>query len=91
MIRSYRDKETEKIVNREPSLKFKAIQPVAERKLNLLNAATELKDLSLPSLRLKKLEGDRKGQYSIRINDQFRICFTWRGTDAFDVEIVDYH
>jgi toxin HigB-1 len=55
------------------------------------NAATSLQDLSLPGLRLEQLKGDRKGQYSIRINDQFRLCFEWRNGDAYHVEIVDYH
>ena len=65
---------------------------VTKRKLALLDAATELGDLkSPPGNRLEKLRGDRQGQHSIRINDQFRICFVWRDSDAFDVEITDYH
>jgi len=60
-------------------------------KLALLNAANSLKDLLLPGLRLEKLIGDRAGQYSIRVNDQFRICFRWRDGEAHDVEITDYH
>lgn len=60
-------------------------------RLELLDAATSLEDLKLLGLRLETLNGDRKGQYSIRVNDQFRICFEWRSGDAFNVEIVDYH
>jgi proteic killer suppression protein len=59
--------------------------------LEVLDGAISLRDLDLPGFRLEALKGDRKGQYSIRINDQYRICFTWRDGDAFDVEIVDYH
>jgi proteic killer suppression protein len=91
MIRSCKDKETEKLRNRILSRKFKNIENVARMKLALLHAATSLMDLSLPGLRLEKLSGDRAGQYSIRINDQFRICFHWRNGDAYDVEITDYH
>jgi toxin HigB-1 len=91
MILSCRDKETEKILNRIPSRRFRAIQDRAEERLAQLNAATSLKDLSFPSMRLEKLFGDRKGHYSIRINDQYRICFEWRDANAYRVEIVDYH
>jgi proteic killer suppression protein len=91
MITSFRDKETEKIFNRLPSKRFRAIQDRAGEKLAVLNAATELMDLSLPSLRLEKLSGDRRGQYSIRINGQYRICFVWHNGNANEVEIVDYH
>jgi len=91
MISSFRDRETEKIFNRTPSRKFAMIQGRAEEKLAALHAAAQLMDLSLPSLRLEKLAGDRKGQYSIRINGQFRVCFTWRDGNAHEVEIVDYH
>jgi proteic killer suppression protein len=91
MIRSSKDKETEKLLNRVRSRKWKSIEKAARVKLALLNAATSLKDLSLPGLRLEKLLGDRAGQYSIRINDQFRICFRWRDGDAYDVEVTDYH
>jgi len=68
-----------------------SIESQARAKLDLLGAATSLRDLSLPGLRLEKLSGDRSGQYSVRINDQFRICFAWRDGDAYDVEITDYH
>ncbi len=90
MIRC-RDKETERLLNRVPSRKWKNIEKTARVKLALLNAAKSLKDLSLPGLRLEKLIGDRAGQYSIRVNDQFRICFRWRDGEAHDVEITDYH
>ena len=90
MILSCRDKETEKILNRIPSRRFRAIQDRAEERLAQLDAATSLKDLSFPSMRLEKLFGDRKGHYSIRINDQYRICFEWRDANAYRVEIVDY-
>jgi proteic killer suppression protein len=91
MIRSCRDKEAEKLLKRISSRRFKNIENVARVKLALLNSAASLMDLSLPGLRLEKLSGNRAGQYSIRINDQFRICFRWRDGDAHDVEIVDYH
>lgn len=68
------------------------IQRIAARKLEMLAAAGELKSLRIPpSNRLEKLKGDRSGQYSIRINNQWRICFIWKSGDAYDVEIVDYH
>ncbi len=91
MIVSCRDKETERILKRLPSRKYQAMQDRAEERLAQLDASTELKDLSMPSMRLQKLGGDRKGQYSIRVNDQYRICFEWRDGNAYHVEIVDYH
>jgi len=91
MIVSCRDKETERILKRLPSRKYQAVQDRAEERLAQLDASTELKDLSMPSMRLEKLGGDRKGQYSIRVNDQYRICFEWRDGNAYQVEIVDYH
>ncbi|UCC40355.1 MAG: type II toxin-antitoxin system RelE/ParE family toxin [Candidatus Aminicenantes bacterium] len=93
MIRDFRCKETEKIFNRQFSRKFPAdIQHIALRKLALLDAAESLDDLRIPpSNRMEKLTGDRKGQYSIRINDQWRICFLWFRGDAHEVEITDYH
>jgi toxin HigB-1 len=92
MIRSCADKETEKLLNRNFSRRFKSIENTARIKLAILGAASSLRDLSLlPGLRLEKLSADRAGQYSIRINDQFRICFLWRDGDAYDVEITDYH
>ena len=93
MIRSFRSGETEKIFNRERSQKLPSdIQQVALRKLRMLNRAMTLQDLRVPPANhLEKLSGDRAGQYSIRINDQWRICFDWEAGDARNVEIVDYH
>jgi toxin HigB-1 len=93
MIRSFKDSETEKIFSRIRSLRLPIdIQQVALRKLRMLDNAVTLMDLRLPRAnRLEKLSGDRVGQFSIRINDQWRICFEWRNNDAYDVEIVDYH
>lgn len=93
MIRSFRDKETEKVFRREVSRKFPfALQRHAQRKLVILDAAETLQDLRVPpGNHLEKLRGDREGQYSIRINDQWRICFTWLEGDVDDVEITDYH
>jgi toxin HigB-1 len=93
MIRSFADKETEKLFNRELSKKLPGdIQRVARRKLEVLDAAENLNDLRVPpSNNLEKLKGKRRHQHSIRINDQWRICFEWRKTDAFEVEITDYH
>jgi proteic killer suppression protein len=93
MIKIFRDKETEKIFNRLFSTKLpQNIQHVARRKLVILDAATELNALRVPpGNRLESLKGNRKGQHSIRINDQWRICFRWKAGDAYDVEIVDYH
>ena len=93
MIRTFEDKEAERIFRRERSRKLPEdlLRP-ALRKLRMLNRAVSLNDLRVPPAnRLEKLKGDRAGQYSIRINDQWRICFHWHETDAFDVEIVDYH
>jgi proteic killer suppression protein len=93
MIRSFRDRETERIFQRERSRKLPSdIQQIALRKLRMLNRAESLQDVRVPPAnRLEKLSGNRSGQYSIRINDQWRICFFWRDYDAYDVEIVDYH
>ena len=93
MIKSFQDKETEKIFNRLFSGRLpQNIQHLARRKLIMLDAATELNTLRLPpGNRLEALKGDRKGQHSIRINDQWRICFNWKAGDAYDVEIADYH
>jgi proteic killer suppression protein len=91
VIQSSRDIETGKILNRLPSKKFRSIQERAEERLAQLNAAASLQDLSIPSMRLEKLMDDRKGQYSIRISDKYRICFEWRDGNAHQVEIVDYH
>jgi len=93
VIKSFRDKESEKIFSRERSRRLPPdIQQVALRKLRMLNRAVTLEDLRIPPAnRLEKLAGDRAGQYSIRINDQWRVCFEWRDRDAFNVEITDYH
>ena len=92
MIRSFRCSDTELLFHRESVRRFKAIERQALRKLDLLDAAPDLRTLStLPGTRLEALNGDRKGQYSIRINDQWRICFEWREGHAYEVEIVDYH
>ena len=93
MIRSFRDKQTERVFSRQGSRKLPIdAQKIALRKLLILDAAESLQDLLLPpGNRLEKLSGDRSGQYSIRINDQWRICFYWSDGHAFDVEIVDYH
>lgn len=93
MIKSFASKETEKLFNREISRKFPhGIQQIARRKLEILDATEVLQDIRIPpSNHLEKLSGDRRGQYSIRINKQWRICFEWRDGDAYNVEIVDYH
>ena len=93
MIKSFRDRDTERLFQRRPVRKLGSdIQKVALRKLRMLDAATVLDDLRLPpGNRLEKLKGDRAGQHSIRINQQWRICFRWRSGDAYDVEIVVYH
>ena len=93
MIISFKDEETRKIFRREWSNKFpRDIQLVAYRNLAMLHAANALINLqSPPGNRLEKLRGDRAEQYSVRINDRWRICFEWRETDAYNVEIVDYH
>ena len=93
MIRSFADKEAERIFNREVSRRFAPdIRRKARIKLEILDAAEALQDLRIPpSNRLEKLSGDRQGQYSIRINNQWRICFVWQDGNAYRVEIVDYH
>jgi proteic killer suppression protein len=93
VIGSFRDRETEKIAQGEYSRRFPgAIQRKAKMKLDLIRAADRLQDLRVPpGNRLEPLSGDRAGQHSIRINDQWRICFRWRQGVAHDVEIADYH
>lgn len=93
MIKSFKDKETEKVYSREGSTKLpQDIQQVALRKLRMINNAKSLNDLRIPPAnRLERLKGDREGQLSIRINDQWRICFRWRNGDAHDTEITGYH
>lgn len=93
MIRNFADKETEKVWRGEMSRRLPSdIQTVARRKLRYLNNAASLDDLRIPPAhRLEALKGDRRGQHSIRINDQWRICFVWKDGDASETEIVDYH
>jgi len=93
VIKTFKDAETEKIYQRERSRKLPPdIQQAALRKLRMVNNSINLNDLRVPPAnRLEKLSGNRAGQYSVRINDQWRICFEWRGSDAFNVEITDYH
>lgn len=89
MIKSFRCKETEKLAKRERSKRFASIERVAQRKLAMLAATTNLQDLA--RVGLEKLRRDRLGQYSIRVNDQWRVCFVWKDGNAHEVEIVDYH
>ena len=92
MIRSFSDAETERLFRSEAVPRFRNIERVARRKLLQLHAATELATLKVPpGNQLEALKGDRKGQHSIRINDQWRVCFVWRDDGAHNVEIVDYH
>ena len=93
MIKSFRDANTERVFNREFAKRFpREIQQRAFIRLNAIDAAVRLEDLRLPpSNRLEALKGDRKGGHSVRINDQWRICFLWRDGHAERVEIVDYH
>ena len=93
MIKSFRGKETERIFNRQFSVKLpQSVQRLARKKLIMLDAATTINDLRIPpGNRLESLKGDRKGQHSIRTDDQWRICFRWKADDAHDVEIMDYH
>ncbi len=93
MIRSFKGKWSEKVFLRQRGRGLSLdLQRRAYRKLAILDAANAVSDLKIPpGNRLEKLSGDRQGQHSIRINDQWRICFVWRQGDSFDVEIVDYH
>ncbi len=93
MIKSFKDAESEKLFGRQVSRRLPIeTQQIALRKLRMLNNAVTLNDLRIPpGNRLEKLAGDRAGQYSIRINDQWRVCFEWRDGDAWNVEITDYH
>ena len=93
MIRSFADRDTERLWEREPVRRFPPdLRRVMLRKLGHVDAAVQLVDLRLPpGNRLERLKGNRTGQHSIRVNDQWRICFRWSGNDAYDVEIVDYH
>jgi proteic killer suppression protein len=92
MIRSFKDPRTENFFAGENVRQFSGFKRAAERKLVMLDSAVTLADLAAsPGNRLEKLSGDRAGQYSIRINNQWRICFTWKDEGPHDVEIVDYH
>ena len=93
MIKSFGDRDTERLFSREPARRFPAdLLRIILRKLVALDAAEALADLRVPpGNRLEKLKGRRSGQYSIRVNDQWRVCFGWKNGDAHDVEIVDYH
>lgn len=92
MIRSFRDKDTEILFHGTVPRRFQRFARTALRKLIEMHAATRLQDLAIfPGNRLEALKGKRRGQHSVRINDQYRICFTWHDGDADAVEIVDYH
>ncbi|HJX14812.1 MAG TPA: type II toxin-antitoxin system RelE/ParE family toxin [Candidatus Deferrimicrobiaceae bacterium] len=92
MIKTYKSKETEMLFRDRPVSRFQAIERPARRKLLYLHRARTLRDLAAPpGNQLEALKRDRAGQHSIRINDQWRICFRWQEGDAYDVEIVDYH
>jgi proteic killer suppression protein len=93
VIKDFADKDTERLWNRDRVRSFPPdLFRVMLRKLGHVDAAVRLEDLRLPpGNRLEKLKGDRDGQHSIRVNDQWRVCFRWAGSDAYDVEIVDYH
>jgi toxin HigB-1 len=93
MIKSFKNKETEKVYTREGSNKLpRDIQQAALRKLRMINNAKNINDLrSPPAIRLEKMKGNRKGQLSVRINDQWRICFVWQEGEVYEIEITDYH
>ena len=93
MIRSFKDSDTESIFRRNRVNRFSVeLQRQTQRKLGILNSAIDLNDLRVPpGNRLEKLSGNRYGQHSIRVNEQWRICFVWEGRDAWDVELTDYH
>ena len=92
MIKLFRSARTQRLFDRQRVKELQPIERAAQRKLAILHAARELRDLSaLPGNRLERLRGDREGQYSMRVNDQWRLCFVWRDGNAWDVEITDYH
>jgi toxin HigB-1 len=92
MIRSFADAATEQVFHHRHSRLYAAVERVALRKLRQIHAVSTVEELKEPpGNRLEKLKGDRTGQWSLRINDQYRICFRWRDGDAHEVEIVDYH
>ena len=91
MIRSFGSKDTERLYQRQRVARFQAFERTAQRRLSFLNQIRSLDDLKSAGFRLEALRGNRAGQYSIRINDQWRVCFRWQDSDAHEVEIVDYH
>jgi toxin HigB-1 len=93
VIKTFKNEDTQKIYQRQRSRKYPSdIQQVALRKLRMINNSVSINDLRVPPANhLEKLKGNRVGQWSIRINDQWRVCFRWEGSDAYDVEITDYH
>jgi len=92
MIKSFKDKKTEAFYSGKAVKEFLGFKKVGERKLMMLDSAAELRDLlAPPANRLEKLKGNRAGQHSIRINDQWRICFLWKDDGPYEVEITDYH
>jgi proteic killer suppression protein len=92
VIQSFRNTETERLFYQQSSKRFLQIEKATLRRLIHLNQARALRDLAaIPGNRLEALKGARTGQFSIRINDQYRICFVWRDGDAYEVEITDYH
>lgn len=92
MISSFKDRDTRELYEKGENRRFSAIARIALRKLDMIAAATVVETLRVPpGNRLERLKGKRAGQWSIRINDQWRICFAWKGTNAVNVEIVDYH
>ncbi|TAJ08325.1 MAG: excinuclease ABC subunit A [Nitrospirae bacterium] len=92
MIRHFSDKKTERFFSGDTVKEFSGFRKAAERKLTMLDNASDIKDLlSPPGNRLERLKGDRSGQHSIRINDQWRICFAWKTDGPYEVEITDYH
>ncbi len=91
MIQSFRDPDAERLSEDLFSRRLQSVERTARRKLAQLDQAKSLRDLTLPGNQLEALKGDRTGQYSMRINDQYRLCFRWMDGDAYDVEITDYH
>ena len=92
MIRSFRCSETRRLFRREFSRRFRNIERAARRRLEYLDSVSTLAELAaVPGYHLEALKGDRRGQHSVRINDQWRICFTWEDGEAHNVEIADYH
>ena len=92
VIRSFRDREAEKLFQDQFSKKYQSIERIARHKLTMLDPAETLEDIAaLPGDRLEALKGDRKGEHSVRINERYRVCFVWIDGQAFDVEIADYH